>query len=181
MLRCLQALVCAKTGGFTLRLSIFLFLSLFLLSSKSIACPDLTGTYTCTNSQGASTTLTITQETIAGNTIFTFTENGETSHLPSDNAEYPFENHQNNTSGSARFYCDQKGFHSRIRGERRGAKNQPEESWDITQSISRNENGDLVTSTQGSVSLVGVKNEIHEQSSCRRLNADQTMSIFQAP
>jgi hypothetical protein len=113
--------------------------------------------------------LTIHQETIAGHTIFTFTENGEVSYLPSDNSEYPFENRQNNTSGSARFYCDQNGFHSHIRGERRGAKNQPEESWDITQSINRNEKGDLVTSMQGSVSLLGVENVVQEQGSCRLL------------
>jgi hypothetical protein len=147
-----------------------LFFSLFLLSTKSIACPDLTGTYACTNNQGASQNLTITQETIAGNTIYTFEENGEVSHLPSDNTEYPFENRQNNTSGSARFYCDQTGFHSRIQGSRRNGPKQPVETWDITQSMSRRENGDIVTRTHGYVSLADKKNVIEEQGSCRLLS-----------
>ena len=71
-------------------------------SINAFACPDLTGTFTCTFSDGSSDVLTVSQENKDGVTLYIF--GGEVT--PADNAIYTIPDDATLKQGTFRAWCD---------------------------------------------------------------------------
>ena len=76
--------------------------ALALVSSQAFACPDLTGTYTCTYSDGSTEIVSMAQENKDGVTVYTY--NG--SSVPADNKAYPVPDDETLKEGTFRAWCD---------------------------------------------------------------------------
>ncbi len=58
-----------------------LLAALLCVSTSAFACPDLAGTWTCTDHEGKTSTTAVTQEAIPNGMKYTTTENGESQDL----------------------------------------------------------------------------------------------------
>lgn len=72
-----------------------------LFSAQAFACPNLTGTYTCTYQDGSSEVVNLTQENKNGVIVYNY--NG--SEIPADNVAYPVPDDANLRSATFRSWC----------------------------------------------------------------------------
>lgn len=73
-----------------------------LVSVNAFACPDLTGSFTCTNQDGTTSTLAMSQENKDGVTIYNY--DGQS--LPADGQVYKMDDSQNLKDGTIKATCD---------------------------------------------------------------------------
>lgn len=73
-----------------------------LVSVNAYACPDLTGSFTCTYQDNTSEVVTISQENKDGVMVYNY--NG--SAIPADNQAYQVPDDQNLKEGTFRAWCD---------------------------------------------------------------------------
>lgn len=73
-----------------------------LFSAQAFACPDLSGSYTCTYQDGSSEMVTISQDSKNGVTVYDY--NG--SQIPADNQTYRIPDDQTLKQGTFRAWCD---------------------------------------------------------------------------
>lgn len=73
-----------------------------LVSVNAYACPDLSGSFTCTSQDNTSEVVTLSQENKDGITIYNY--NG--SMIPADNQAYQVPDDQNLKEGTFRAWCD---------------------------------------------------------------------------
>jgi hypothetical protein len=57
-----------------MKLSLFATAAVLVFSTSALACPDLAGTYSCPNEDGAAEDMTVAQAVVDGVTVFTVTD-----------------------------------------------------------------------------------------------------------
>jgi len=72
-----------------------------LFSAQAYACPELTGTYTCTYQDGSSEVITLSQEQKDGVTVYS--HNG--SQIPADSVAYPVPDDVNLREATFKAWC----------------------------------------------------------------------------
>lgn len=89
--------------------------ALLLLVSANVAfaCPELTGSYTCTYQDGTSEVVSISQENKDGVTVYNY--NG--SSIPADNTAYPIPDDQTLKQATFRAWCDGASLKGNIVGK----------------------------------------------------------------
>ena len=75
-----------------------------LVSVNAYACPDLSGSFTCTYQDGTTEAITISQDNKDGVTVYRYNN----SDLPADNQVHPIADSQNIKNGTFRAWCDEK-------------------------------------------------------------------------
>lgn len=75
---------------------------LLAFSAQAYACPNLTGTYTCTYQDGSTEVVSISQEQKNGVTVYNY--NG--SPMPADNKAYPMPDDQTLRESTFRAWCE---------------------------------------------------------------------------
>jgi hypothetical protein len=75
-----------------------------LVSTSAFACPELSGSYTCTYQDGSNEVINISQENKDGVIVYYY--NG--SAIPADNQAYPIPDDDNLKSGTFRAWCDEQ-------------------------------------------------------------------------
>lgn len=86
---------------------------LLLVSANAFACPELTGSYTCTYQDGSSENVTISQEDKSGVTVYNY--NG--SSIPADNQVYPIPDDQTLKNATFRAWCENASLKGNIVGK----------------------------------------------------------------
>lgn len=71
-------------------------------SVQAFACPELTGTFTCTYSDGTSETMAISQQVVNGVTVYNY--NG--TEIRADNQIYPVPEDETLKEGTFRAWCE---------------------------------------------------------------------------
>ncbi len=130
-------------------------------------CPILTGSYLC-KSEGKDVTLILAQEIVNNQTIYTLTEDNQSTQLPSDNVEYKIDDKANNITGTARFVCEHQSFNSYLKGQRTDGTAKVIESWDLVQGLSLDGVKNLSVHVKGSSMSQGVTKPVDDLSSCLR-------------
>ncbi len=97
-------------GGNTMRTIAALLL---LVSVNAYACPELTGSYTCTYQDGSSEVLSISQENKDGVTVYNY--NG--SMIPADNKVYPVPDDETLKQATFRAWCETATLKGNIVGK----------------------------------------------------------------
>lgn len=139
----------------------------FLNSAIAISCPNLAGTYVC--SADDSEKVIWSQEAIDGVTIFTLKQNKQKTQFPADDHEYTFEAPDSHAKGSARFTCIGDEFRYYLKGEQNDPTRDLVVSWNLMQSMSLDENRNLVSAAKGEVIENGRPHVVDTTSTCERL------------
>ncbi len=84
-----------------------------LFSVQAFACPNLTGSFTCTYQDGSSETVTISQADKAGVTVYNY--NG--SDIPADNMTYQIPDDESLKQATFRAWCENESLKGNIVGK----------------------------------------------------------------
>jgi hypothetical protein len=84
-----------------------------LFSAQAFACPDLTGSFTCTYQDGSSEKVTISQSLVNGVTVYNY--NG--SEIPADNVARPMQDDQSIKSATFRAWCEASSLKGNLIGK----------------------------------------------------------------
>lgn len=76
---------------------------LSLFAAQAMACPNLTGSYTCNYQNGSSEVVSIAQEQKDGVTVYNYNGSG----IPADNVIYQIPDDENLKQGTWRAWCDE--------------------------------------------------------------------------
>jgi hypothetical protein len=130
-------------------------------------CPNLSGAYTC-KSEGKDVALSLSQETVNNQTIYTLTEDNQSTQLPSDNVEYKIDDKANHLTGTARFVCENQSFNAYLKGQRSDNAGKLVESWDLVQGLSLDNAKNLVVRLTGHAMQKGITQPVNEANTCVR-------------
>jgi len=148
-----------------------LLIGLALIGAQAFACPNLTGTYSCTYENG-SEQLQLSQQEMDGVTVYNFKNpqdaNDPGGALPADNQTYRLEDTKDFRNGTIRAWCEGEIFKIQ-----QTAEHYQEESHsgnlDLTVSMSLS-NSDLLQVTNGTYETGSGTYPINESMTCTRLN-----------
>jgi hypothetical protein len=91
----------------------FLGLAALLFAGNAYACPNLTGTYTCTYQDGSSEIIEISKMSQNGVTVYDY--NGST--VSADNVVYPVPDDETLKQGTFRAWCEGMNLKAELKGK----------------------------------------------------------------
>lgn len=146
-----------------------LLAGLMLLGAQAFACPDLTGTYTCTQN-GQTSQIQMSQAETNGVTVYTIKDpsnpNDQGGSLPADNTTYRLEDSADFKNGTIRGWCENEAFKVEQTGQ---LFDQGQHIGDIQAVISFSlMNGNLLQDTQGVFKTGSGDYPISAQMTCTR-------------
>lgn len=147
------------------------FLSVILISlcaSIALACPNLTGSFLCSDDGMGNEKISISQEVVNGVTTYTITDRDGTYQLPTDNVEYPIDDPSQNMKGSVRFVCEGDSFNMYQKGEVTDGANKIIQSWSLLRGVRIDANNNLAMSLTGTWAENGQKYPVDESGVCQR-------------
>jgi hypothetical protein len=148
-----------------------LLTGLLFVGAQAFACPDLTGTYTCSY-EGQTETLEISQSETDGVTTFTMKDptdpNDQGGSLPADNNTYQIEDSEQFKNATIRGYCEADAFKIAQAGQ---YYDQGQHIADIDAVISMSlVDGNLLQDTKGVFKTASGDYPLDSQLTCTRTN-----------
>lgn len=146
----------------------FLF-SALTAHAAPLACPNLTGSYSCPGDQGPSE-LVITQTIVNGEVIYSTGQSGAMTATPTDNYTYTDTDTDNNVVSSSRSTCEDGAFVTYQSGQKNDG-NTVAAAWTLKQSLSLTASGDLQIQVQGQMTAQGQTQPEQDSNVCTRETA----------
>jgi len=151
---------------FAIALTVGALFSALTAHAAPLACPDLTGSYSCPGDQGPSE-LVISQTPVNGEMIYSTTQDGDSTQTPVDEYTYTYNDTDNNVVSTSRSTCNANVFITTTSGQKKDGTTVTA-SWTITQSMSLTPKGDLQIQVQGQMTAQGQTQPEQDSSVCTR-------------